>query len=84
MIRNNNNIIVKTLKEMLLEQEPPAKAAIETDNAAVREFIDKMVVEHSYDREALDAILARGAAHAREAGTPTLDSAYKALGLVRG
>ena len=34
MIRNNNNIIVKTLKEMLLEQEPPAKAAIETDNAA--------------------------------------------------
>ena len=34
MIRNNNNIIVKTLKEMLLEQDPPAKAAIETDNAA--------------------------------------------------
>jgi hypothetical protein len=34
MIRNNNNIIVKTLKEMLLEQAPPAKAAIETDNAA--------------------------------------------------
>ena len=35
------------------------------------------------DREALDAILARGAAKARERGTPTLDAAYKALGLVR-
>jgi hypothetical protein len=34
MIHNNNNIIIKTLKEMLLEQAPPAKAAIETDNAA--------------------------------------------------
>ncbi len=36
------------------------------------------------DRETLDAILARGAAKARERGTPTLDAAYKALGLVRG
>ncbi|MEM6474861.1 MAG: tryptophan--tRNA ligase [Pseudomonadota bacterium] len=36
------------------------------------------------DREALDAILARGAAKARERGLPTLDAAYKALGLVRG
>lgn len=36
------------------------------------------------DREALDAILARGAAQAREIGTPTLDATYKALGLVRG
>ena len=35
------------------------------------------------DRESLDAILARGAAKARELGTPTLDAAYKALGLVR-
>ena len=35
------------------------------------------------DREALDAILARGAARARERGTPTLDAAYRALGLVR-
>jgi tryptophanyl-tRNA synthetase len=35
------------------------------------------------DSEALDAILARGAAKARERGTPTLDAAYKALGLVR-
>ena len=34
------------------------------------------------DREALDAILARGAARARELGTPTLDAAYAALGLV--
>ncbi|MEM6585944.1 MAG: tryptophan--tRNA ligase [Pseudomonadota bacterium] len=36
------------------------------------------------DREALDAILAKGAARARERGAPTLDAAYKALGLVRG
>lgn len=35
------------------------------------------------DREALDAILARGASHARELGRPTLDAAYSALGLVR-
>ena len=36
------------------------------------------------DREALDAILARGAAQAREIALPTLDATYKALGLVRG
>lgn len=36
------------------------------------------------DREALDAILAKGAARARERAAPTLDSAYAALGLVRG
>lgn len=35
------------------------------------------------DREAVDAILARGAARAREIGTPTLDAAYDALGLLR-
>lgn len=35
------------------------------------------------DREALDAILARGAAKARERGAPTLRAAYRALGLVR-
>jgi tryptophanyl-tRNA synthetase len=35
------------------------------------------------DREALDAILARGAAKARERGAPTLAAAYRALGLVR-
>lgn len=41
-------------------------------------------VELKDDREALDAILARGAAQARELGRPTLDATYKALGLVRG
>ena len=35
------------------------------------------------DTEALDAILARGAAKARERGAPTLAAAYRALGLVR-
>ena len=35
------------------------------------------------DRETLDAILAKGAARARERGAPTLSAAYKALGLVR-
>jgi len=35
------------------------------------------------DREALDAILSRGAARAREIGRPTLDATYAALGLVR-
>ena len=36
------------------------------------------------DREALDAILARGAAQAREIAVPTLEKTYEALGLVRG
>ncbi|MEZ5688364.1 MAG: tryptophan--tRNA ligase [Caenibius sp.] len=36
------------------------------------------------DRESLDAILARGAAKARERAAPTLAATYKALGLVRG
>jgi tryptophanyl-tRNA synthetase len=36
------------------------------------------------DREALDAILARGAAQARQIAGPTLAAAYQALGLVRG
>ncbi|KRA81273.1 tryptophan--tRNA ligase [Altererythrobacter sp. Root672] len=36
------------------------------------------------DRESLDAILARGAAKARQIAGPTLDQAYRALGLVRG
>lgn len=36
------------------------------------------------DRESLDAILAQGAAKARAIGSPTLDAAYTALGLVRG
>ena len=34
------------------------------------------------DRESLDAILARGAARARELGGPTIDAAYEALGLI--
>ena len=36
------------------------------------------------DREALDAILARGAARARDRAAPTLAATYEALGLVRG
>ncbi|MEZ5680639.1 MAG: tryptophan--tRNA ligase [Erythrobacter sp.] len=36
------------------------------------------------DREALDAILARGASRARGIASPTLDATYRALGLVRG
>ncbi|MXO91755.1 tryptophan--tRNA ligase [Pontixanthobacter aquaemixtae] len=36
------------------------------------------------DRESLDAILARGAAKARELGSDTLARTYAALGLVRG
>ena len=35
------------------------------------------------DREALDAILARGASQARELARPTLDATYSAIGLVR-
>jgi tryptophanyl-tRNA synthetase len=46
--------------------------------------INARFMELKDDQEALDAILARGAARARERGTPTLDAAYKALGLVRG
>lgn len=41
-------------------------------------------VELKEDREALDAILARGASKAREIAGPTLTETYKALGLVRG
>ncbi len=36
------------------------------------------------DRESLDAILAQGAARAREMAAPTLADTYRALGLVRG
>jgi tryptophanyl-tRNA synthetase len=46
--------------------------------------IRERFVELKADRESLDAILARGAARAREIGAPTLSAAYKALGLVRG
>jgi tryptophanyl-tRNA synthetase len=46
--------------------------------------IRQRFVELKADRESLDAILARGAARAREIGVPTLHAAYNALGLVRG
>ncbi len=46
--------------------------------------INARFAELSQDEEALDAILARGAAQARERGRPTLDATYEALGLVRG
>ncbi|WP_126173119.1 tryptophan--tRNA ligase [Altericroceibacterium xinjiangense] len=46
--------------------------------------ITQRFTELKADREALDAILARGAAEAREIGRPTLNKAYRALGLVRG
>ncbi len=46
--------------------------------------IQQRFVELKDDRESLDAILARGAAQAREIGVPTLKAAYKALGLIRG
>ncbi|MFC3100509.1 tryptophan--tRNA ligase [Altererythrobacter lauratis] len=46
--------------------------------------IQRRFVELKADREALDAILARGAARAREIGVPTLKAAYDALGLIRG
>jgi len=46
--------------------------------------INARFMELKDDQEALDAILARGASQAREHGVPTLDSTYRALGLVRG
>ena len=46
--------------------------------------INARFMELKGDQEALDAILARGAAQAREAGRDTLNTAYEALGLVRG
>ena len=36
------------------------------------------------DREALDAILASGAAKARQIAAPTLEATYRTLGLLRG
>jgi tryptophanyl-tRNA synthetase len=59
----------------------PALGELLVENLAP---ISARFVELKDDREALDAILARGAARARELGTPTLDAAYNALGLVRG
>jgi tryptophanyl-tRNA synthetase len=46
--------------------------------------INARFVELKHDREALDAILCKGAAKARELATPTLRATYDALGLVRG
>lgn len=46
--------------------------------------IRQRFVDLKEDRESLDAILARGAARAREIGVPTLKAAYDALGLIRG
>jgi len=45
--------------------------------------ISQRFVELKQDREALDAILAKGAWRARQHAGPTLDAAYEALGLVR-
>jgi tryptophanyl-tRNA synthetase len=44
--------------------------------------INARFVELKEDRESLDAILAKGALKARDIARPTLDAAYKALGLV--
>jgi len=46
--------------------------------------INARFVELLADRTALDEILRKGAARARELAVPTLDRAYQALGLVRG
>ena len=46
--------------------------------------INARFTELRQDREALDAILAKGALRARELAAPTLSAAYRALGLVRG
>ena len=46
--------------------------------------ISRRFIELKQDREALDAILAKGAWKARELAAPTLDATYNALGLVRG
>jgi len=46
--------------------------------------INARFVELKQDRESLDAALAKGALKARSLARPTLDAAYKALGLVRG
>ncbi len=46
--------------------------------------ISHRFVELKADREALDAILAKGALKARGLASPTLSAAYNALGLVRG
>ena len=46
--------------------------------------INARFVELRQDTTALDAILREGAARARALAVPTLDAAYRALGLIRG
>jgi tryptophanyl-tRNA synthetase len=46
--------------------------------------INTRFVDLRQDREALDAVLAKGALKARELAVPTLTAVYAALGLVRG
>jgi tryptophanyl-tRNA synthetase len=46
--------------------------------------LSRRFVELKQDREALDAILAKGALKARDHARPTLAAAYEALGLIRG
>jgi tryptophanyl-tRNA synthetase len=46
--------------------------------------INARFVELRQDTTALDAILREGAARARALAAPTLDAAYRALGLIRG
>ncbi len=46
--------------------------------------INARFVDLRQDREALDAVLAKGALKARELAVPTLTAVYAALGLVRG
>ena len=58
----------------------PALGALLVDKLAP---INSRFVDLRNDREALDAILAKGALKARELAKPTLDAAYQALGLVR-
>lgn len=60
------------------------KVALAEALVAALEPISRRFRDLREDNEALGAILARGAAQAREIGNPTLDAAYRALGLVRG
>ncbi len=46
--------------------------------------INARFLELKDDRESLDAILARGAAKARDLASPTLSATYDVLGLIRG
>ena len=48
-----------------------------------RRLMTEIGVEFMDDRASLDAILARGAARAREIAGPTLEKTYRALGLLR-